>query len=225
MNLPRVIAHGLRAQLRQNETRLFLMALLFAIAALTTVQLGAQRTLDLLLAKAAEVNGGDVSISSRAPLSDRYAAHARERGLRVAETLGFPSMLFAGDAQQLADVKAVAGDYPVRGNLRVIFDETSAAATVGPPKSGEAYADSRLLQNLRLSLGDTIELGEISLRVVGEIAEDPDGNQLFAMAPRLLVGVGDARRAGLLGPGSRPSYRLLLSGSPDAVRERYSPHS
>jgi putative ABC transport system permease protein len=219
MNLRRVIVRGLRAQIRQSETRLFLAALLFAIAALTTVQLGAQRTLDLLLAKAAEVNGGDLSISSRAALPENFARAARERGLRVADSLSFPSMLFAGDAQQLADVKAVAGDYPVRGALRVQPAGGGEPAGVGPPASGEAYADQRLLQSLQIEAGDAIDLGEIQLRIVGEILEDPDGNQLFAMAPRLLVNVDDARRAGLLGPGSRPSYRLLLAGDGSAIRD------
>lgn len=218
MNLRRVIVRGLRAQFRQSETRLFMAALLFAIAALTTVQLGAQRTLDLLLAKAAEVNGGDLSVSSREPLPEPLGIAARERGLRVADSLGFPSMLFAGDAQQLADVKAVSGDYPVRGALRIRPIGVDELTTVGPPATGEAYADLRLLQSLGIEPGGTVELGEIALRVTGEIVEDPDGNQLFAMAPRLLVNIDDARRAGLLGPGSRPSYRLLLAGDGRAIR-------
>jgi putative ABC transport system permease protein len=218
MNLPRVIARGLRAQLRQSETRLFMAALLFAVAALATVQLGAQRTLDLLLAKAAEINGGDLSISSRSPLPDDYRERAVALQLRAADSLSFPSMLFAGEAQQLADVKAVAGDYPVRGQLRVLAAGADAPAVVALPAAGEAYADGRLLQALAIAPGDNIELGGIVLRVAGELVEDPDGSQLFAMAPRLLVGLDDARRAGLLGPGSRAGHRLLLAGGGEAVR-------
>lgn len=219
MNLPRVVVRGLRAQIKQSETRLFMAALLFAIAALTTVQLGAQRTLDLLLAKAAEVNGGDLSVSSRSPLPDAYAARAHALGLRVAETLAFPSMLFAGDAQQLADIKAVAGDYPVRGALRIRTAGSDAPQAAGLPLAGEAYADDRLLQRLDIEVGDAVDLGEVTLRIAGAIEEDPDGNQLFAVAPRLLVGLDDARRAGLLGPGSRPGFRLLLAGPPNRIRE------
>lgn len=218
MNLPRVITRGLRAQLRQNETRLFLAALLFAVAALTTVQLGAQRTLDLLMVKAAEINGGDLAISSRTPLPETFVEQARERGLRVARTLSFPTMLFAGDAQQLSDVIAVAGDYPVRGDLliRPLGSETDVAA--GAPASGQAYADQRLLQALVLAPGDEIELGQIRLRISAELIDDRDGGRLFTMAPRLLVAVADAERAGLIGPGSRPGHRLLLAGRGDAVR-------
>ena len=147
MKLRRQITRGLGTQLRQGETRLFLAALLFAIAALTTVQLGAQRTQSLLLAKAAEVNGGDLSLSSRAPLPAAFSEAARESGLRVADSLGFPTMLFAGERQQLADVKAVAGDYPVRGALRVRgIDGADQDAAI--PRAGTAYADARLLDAL-----------------------------------------------------------------------------
>ena len=219
MNLPRVISRGLRAQLRQNETRLFLAALLFAVAALTTVQLGAQRTLDLLMVKAAEINGGDLAIASRTALPDILADQAGERGLRVARTLSFPSMLVAGDAQQLSDVIAVAGDYPVRGELLVRPDGEAHPRPAGPPESGTAYADRRLLQALSLAPGELIELGEIQLRISAELIDDRDGGRLFTMAPRLMVSVADAELAGLLGPGSRPGHRLLFAGRTDAVRD------
>lgn len=219
MNLPRVVLRGLRAQVRQSETRLFLVALAFAIAALTTVQLGAQRTLDLLLAKAAEINGGDLSIRSRSELPAAFVDGAAERGLSSATTLSFPSMLFAGEAQQLADVKAVSAGYPVRGELRV-RDPGAEADRIGtPPAAGQAYADRRLLLALGIEPGARIELGTLELEVAAELVEDPDGSQLFAQAPRLLVGIDDARAAGLLGPGSRPSWRLLLAGRADAVRD------
>ncbi len=212
MKLARVIVRGLPAQFRQRETQLFLLALLFAVAALTAVQLGAQRTLNLLLAQAAAINGGDLSVSSRAPLPPEWQQAARERGLRTASSLTFPSMLFAGDHQQLADIKALAGDYPVRGALRLRLGDSRLQDAAPLPGAGQAYADARLLDALAIAVGDELELGELRLRVAAELLEDPDGNQLFAMAPRLLVGIDDATRAGLLGPGSRPGHRLHMAG-------------
>ncbi len=212
MKLTRVIVRGLPAQFRQRETQLFLLALLFAVAALTAVQLGAQRTLNLLLAQAAAINGGDLSVSSRAALPTEWQQAARERGLRTASSLTFPSMLFAGEQQQLADIKAIAGDYPVRGALKLRLANGTVQDSAPLPSTGEAYADARLLDSLAISVGDELELGELRLRVAAELLEDPDGNQLFAMAPRLLVGIDDATRAGLLGPGSRPAHRLHMAG-------------
>lgn len=220
MSLLRQIPRGLRQQLRQPETRLFLVALVFAIAALTTVQLGARRTQDLLVARAAEVNGGDLSLASRAALPDGYEQAAREHGLRVARSLAFPTMLFAGDNQQLADIKAVAGDYPVRGSVRVRGGD-GPEREAGVPEPGHAYADARLLDALGIAPGDRIEFGDLDLRIAGELLEDPDGAQLFALAPRLLVHLDDAHRAGLLGPGSRASHRLLFAGEAAAVH-RYA---
>lgn len=218
MKLGRVIVRGLPAQWRQGETRLFLVALMFAVAALNAVQLGSQRTLNLLLAQAAAINGGDLSVSSRAPLPEQWQQAARDRGLNTATSLTFPSMLFAGERQQLADIKAVAGDYPVRGTMTVRQADGSPRDPAPVPSAGEAYADARLIDALGIAVGDELELGELRLRIAAELLEDPDGNQLFAMAPRLLVGVDDANRAGLLGPGSRPGHRLHLAGERGAVR-------
>lgn len=220
MNLPRVIVRGLPAQLRQGETRLFLVALVFAVAALATVQLAAQRTLDLLQERAAAINGGDLRLSSRSPIPDDWQQQAAAMGLRSAGSLGFPTMLFAGERQQLADIKAVTGSYPVRGQLRVRLAGQDSDTAVSAPAPGQAFADRRLLQELGIGPGDDVELGAISLQVAGELTQDPDGNQLFAMAPRLIVALDDAHRAGLLGPGSRPGYRLLLAGPARAI-DRY----
>ena len=217
MNLPRVIVRGLPAQLRQSETRLFLVALVFAVAALASVQLAAKRTLDLLQERAAAINGGDLRLSSRSPIADDWRQQARAMGLRSADSLGFPTMLFAGEGQQLTDIKAVSGDYPVRGELRVRLAGQAADSVVAAPSPGQAWADPRLLQALAVDLGDMVELGAIQLRLAGEVIEDPDGNQLFAMAPSLIVAQEDAARAGLLGPGSRPGYRLFLAGPARAI--------
>ena len=147
MNLRRVAVRGLRAQLQQAETCLFLAALLFAVAALTAVQFGAQRMLALLGERAAAMNGGDLSVGSRTPLPETYAAEARHRGLAVAQALSFPSMLFAGEAQQLVDIKAVAGDYPVRGTLRVRAGD-GIERDAHAPAPGTAFADARVLDTL-----------------------------------------------------------------------------
>ena len=41
---------------------------------------------------------------------------------------------------------------------------------------------------------------------------EPDGGELFALAPRLLMTLQDARASGLLGPGSRARNRLMTAG-------------
>ncbi|HEV2680345.1 MAG TPA: FtsX-like permease family protein, partial [Rhodanobacter sp.] len=62
------------------------------------------------------------------------------------------------------------------------------------------------------------QLGGRDLIIAAELLRQPDGGELFALAPRALMSVADAEQAGLLGVGSRARHRLLLAGEPAAVQ-------
>jgi putative ABC transport system permease protein len=79
------------------------------------------------------------------------------------------------------------------------------------------YAEQRLLGALNLKPGDTLPVGNLTLRIAGEIVREPDGGELFALAPRLLMTLQDARASGLLGPGSRARNRLMTAGDDAAI--------
>jgi putative ABC transport system permease protein len=86
------------------------------------------------------------------------------------------------------------------------------------PGTGTVWVDARMLQNLGIDIGDTINLGSSEFIVTKILAYEPDrGGDLFNIAPRVLMNLADLPATGLILPGSRASYRLLLGGEMDAL--------
>lgn len=96
---------------------------------------------------------------------------------------------------------------------------TQAQASSAPPP-GQAYADPRLLDALGLRVGEQLEFGAGHLTITGVLRAEPDASgELMQLSPPLLVNRADIDRAGLLGPGSRASYRLMFAGTPQAIAD------
>jgi putative ABC transport system permease protein len=164
-----------------------------------------------MLSSAGELIGGDVGVAARKEVPRELRAEADRLGLRSSEAADFPTVLFANEQSQMANVRAVDASYPLRGELRVRDGEGRERRAEAPPAGG-VYLEHRVLVALRLAIGDPITIGTTTVRVAGEIVREPDGGQLFSLAPRALVNRADVDASGLLGPGSRARYRLMVAG-------------
>ncbi|MEZ5557240.1 MAG: FtsX-like permease family protein [Pseudomonadales bacterium] len=200
---------------RSGELGLLLVALLVAVGTVTAVSLLVDRLQHALLSESADFLAADRYIGSSRPIPDEFRERATARGLRVSETLSFPSMVFAGDDRnQLVSVKAVAPGYPLRGEL-VVADEPFGAGHVTRllPEPGQVWLDSRLFPALGIGLGDTVEVGLARLQVAGVLLAEPDrGGSMYDLGPRLLMRLEDVPATEVVQPGSRIAYRLLLAG-------------
>jgi len=218
-----ILAQAWRMTLRDasaGELRLLGLALVIAVAAVTSVGFLADRVGAALVRDAARMLGADLVLESDSPVGEALADEAARLGLAAVRTWQFPSMAGAGDRAQLAAVKAVEPGYPLRGELR------TADAPGGPPRStpdgapapGTAWADAQLLAMLGADVGDELTLGDAAFRVERIIAYEPDrGMQFVNVAPRLLINARDLPATGLLAPGARVEYNLLVAGRPEAV--------
>lgn len=221
MNVLRHAARSLRREFAGGDLLTVFAALVLGVAAMTAVGTLVDRVMLALAASASEVVGGDLGVQARAGLPEEFALQARQRGLAVARRVSFPSVLFHGESSQMATVKGVDGAHPLRGRLRVASDNAGLLARdSGGPPPGEAYADPRVLAGLGVRVGDSIELGTRQVRIGGVLLSEPDASGgLMEMAPPLLVHHDDVDAAGLLGPGSRASYRLMFAGPAAAVED------
>lgn len=108
----------------------------------------------------------------------RRGWHRGGRRIRISRQWVFSTMAFAGGRLQLAEVKAVDDAYPLYGRL-----ETRPSRQM--PRPGEALVAPRLMAQLDLRPGDAVEVGDITLRVAGEVDREPDGGfSLLSSAPR-----------------------------------------
>ncbi|HBK57421.1 MAG TPA: oxidoreductase [Xanthomonadales bacterium] len=218
----RPLRHAIRAlrrELRSGELATLALALVLAVTVMTAVGTLVNRVTEAIASNAAELIGGDFGLAGRRPIDAAIEDRARALGLATVRMIEFPSVVFAGDRSQLAEIKAVATDYPLRGSLEIGPDLAGLERAPGPaPAPGTAYADARLLTALGLTPGDAIEFGDRTLIVTHRLHREPDsGSDLFQLAPRLLLNLADLEASDMLGPGSRASYRLMVAGPSAAV--------
>ena len=206
-------------ELRSGELRLLFAALAIAVAAVTAVGFFADRVRQALEREAQQLMGGDLVLIADHPLPERYAGEARQRGLVMAETLIFPSMVLAGEQAQLADLKAVSPTYPLRGRLSTSMRLGEAGVPVaGGPQAGEVWLDERLATALQVGPNDQVTVGRQRFRVAAILTLEPDrGINFFSLAPRLLMHLDDIPATGLIQFGSRLRYRLLFAGDEKTV--------
>ncbi len=205
---------------RAGELRILGIALLLAVAALTSVSFFTDRVARSMLSEANQLLGGDLLVVSDKPLSDTFVDTARSRGMRAIRTWSFTSMASSADGAQLVGVKAVSDGYPLRGRLRTAPALNAAdAETRLIPEPGSVWLDERATVALGVRTGDMISLGQLRLKVAGVLTFESDrGASFFAIVPRLMLNAGDLAASGLIQEGSRIAYRLHLSGEDAAVR-------
>lgn len=205
---------ALRRDWQAGELRVLAIALVIAVASVAAVGFFTDRIQLAMERQASELLGADLVVASANPLRPLIAEEAGRQSLKTAETLHFRSVVVAGEVTQLTEVKAVGPGYPLRGALQ-ISDQPFAPPRIATqlPAVGEVWLDERLLQILSLKVGDTVELGTRRFRIAQVLAYEPDrAGDLFSIAPRLLMNLADVPSTGLIQPGSRVEYRLLLAG-------------
>lgn len=210
--------------LRAGELRLLLLAVLLAVAALTSVGFFADRLKAGLQRDAGQLLGGDAVVVGDEAIPYASLQHARSLGLLHSQSLSFPTMARASDAQggqsKLVSLKAVQEGYPLRGSLRTrSANETFDQLTRDVPESGQAWVDATLLDALELRLGDQLLLGDSALQVTRIVVNEPDrGAGFMNFAPRVLINLDDVSATGLIQPASRVRYRLAVAGDDPAVQ-------
>jgi putative ABC transport system permease protein len=209
-------------QSRRASFRILFVALVLAVAAISSVGVFSARIEAALMRDASQMLGGDLVIESKRnveaapwlPVLDKpeYAS------LKQAQSVVFPSVVPSERVDLLVSLKAVNDTYPLRGQMTVRNaqgqDEKLAS---GPPK-GELWVDQGVLGSLDIELGDNIQVGEITRPVTRVILVEPDrGGGFVNFAPRVMMNMADLDESKLLGLGSRATWRIYFTGDKPAV--------
>ncbi len=210
--------------LRAGELRLLMVAVTLAVAALTAVGFFSDRLKGGLQRDARQLLGGDAVVASDNPTPAAFLEQARALGLKRVQTLSFPTMARAPDAQggqtKLVALKAVPSGYPLRGRLRVAdAPGQKQVVTEDVPSAGQAWVDAALLDALGLQVGDILLLGDGSFRLTRIIVVEPDrGGGFMNFAPRVMINQVDLTATGLVQPASRLNYRFAVAGEEQSVQ-------
>lgn len=214
----------LNRDLRAGELYVLIFALIIAVGGMTTVGFFTDRVQLALSRQGNQLLGADLVIVSDRPLPKHYTEKAIKLGLNTSAELKFPSMVVKGDNNILAVIKAVTKGYPLRGELRITDDVGKISQNKNDhvvnniPSPGSAWVGEKLAARLSLKKGDLIEVGDAHLVVASQITLEPDYSIGFInLGPRVMINLIDLPATGLMQPGSRVSYRLLIGGSAGLV--------
>ncbi|MFH2393230.1 putative ABC transporter permease subunit YbbP [Raoultella ornithinolytica] len=206
-----MIARWFWREWRSPSLLIVWLALSLAVACVLALGSIGDRMEKGLSQQSREFMAGDRTLRSSREVPAEWIDEARRLGLTVGEQLSFATMTFAGDTPQLADVKAVDDTYPLYGQL-----ETQPPGL--KPQAGSVLLAPRLMALLNLKIGDTLDVGDATLHIAGEVIQEPDaGFNPFQMAPRLMMNTADVAKTGAVQPGSRVSWRYKYAGTPQQL--------
>jgi len=206
-----MIARWFWREWRSPSLLIVWLALSLAVACVLALGSVSDRMEKGLSQQSREFMAGDRTLSSSRVVPQAWIDEARKQGLKVGQQLSFQTMTFAADTPQLASVKAVDDIYPMYGELQ----------TEPPglkPTAGSVLLAPRLMALLNLKTGDSIDVGDATLKIAGEVVQEPDsGFNPFQMAPRLLMNTADVAKTGAVQPGSRVTWRYKFGGTPAQI--------
>jgi len=203
-----------------GQLNMVMSALVLAVMVVTAVSLFADRVERGLNQQISSFLASDLTVRGGIEITEDYRSKAAELNLQTADLALFRSMVFAGDNNHLASVKAVAQAYPLRGEIELSDDLElgKLSKRSSGPAQGEAWVEARLFNLLDIEIGDKIEVGYLSLTVTHLIVNEPDrGTGFTAAGARVMISIDDLPASQLVRPGSRIGYRFLMSGDDRSI--------
>jgi len=220
LGLLKLASKQLLRERRTAELRILFFALVIAVASSSTIGHFAERLQGAMQLSAGEFLAADLILSGSEQALPEQLRLTINANLNSAQTLQFASMLATDQGIQLASVKAVDDNYPLRGTLRSSEQLYAEEISGGRPQPGEVWLDAELLTSLSLELGDSVEIGAASFTVTRIITYEPDrAGNLLSFTPRAMINLADLPATDVLQPGSRVRYRQLWSGDAQAIAE------
>ncbi len=220
---------------RAGQLRFLLVALIVAVAALSSAGFFIDRLRAGLNRDAHQLLGADLVVAADSQLPAAWREEAILRGLELSDTAVFPSMAQAGEGEAgrsvLASLKAVGKGYPLRGRVKVTTSADEANDSVGIaapdiPAPGTVWLDAALARGLDAQVGGTVRLGDATFRVAQLIASEPDrGTGFMSFAPRVMLRMDELASTNLVQVGSRVTYRMLAASKPGARADAASDYT
>jgi putative ABC transport system permease protein len=186
----------------------FSLAIVSGIAALVAIhslKASVQRGIE---EQAKSLLGSDLQISSRDPISDRDMAKLTALARNISRETSFPTMLrFPNGGTRMVQIRGIEGAYPFYGNVET---RPTDAWSKLPGESG-ILLEPALLDQFQAKIGDAVEFGNLSLRILGVVEKPaPRASRFSSFAPEAYVRLSDVSRSGLLGTNSMSSQQVHL---------------
>ncbi|MCY7295190.1 ABC transporter permease [Alteromonas sp. a30] len=208
---------------KRGELTVILLAIVLSVASVMSLSLFSERLQSALNERSAQFLAADSVLFSNAPASEEWLNKAHSLGLTTAAQTRTNSMAFAAESMSLVTVRASNSAYPLKGDIKVADTPFAAGeVTKNLPSVGEVWVESQLFETLGIALGESIDIGDASLKVSKVLVEIPDGGfSVFAINPRVLMRIEDLPSANILGPGARVDFVTYFTGEAEQLEQYY----
>ena len=137
-----------------------------------------------------ELMGADITMSASRAFSDQEMVKlSQAKGIdRKSLSVEFYAMLSHDDLSRLVQVVSVEDNFPLYGQLKGASYQDQTSASVNPCQNSQLWIYPELLPQLKLAVGNNVNLGRAQFKVAGFISRDPSatpGN--FSMAPKVFL--------------------------------------
>jgi putative ABC transport system permease protein len=209
--------HYTQQEYRQPHQKLLRWVQATLMVFIVTLTLSSSTIQQFLQGNLQNLLGADAVLTQKDKLSSKQLTSLANFSEEVVNTLQIDATLTFNGKWQRSKLKAVGRDYPLQGELLTSTSlQSPATVTIGGPRSGSIWLDSRLFGSLMLSIGDTIHLGEHAFVVSKVLIHEPDRlMEGHTVAMRAIVNIIDMDK--LAFPTDLIQHRYLVSASKSQI--------
>ncbi|MTI18281.1 ABC transporter permease [Rhodobacteraceae bacterium RKSG542] len=218
-NAPAGLGLAFRFALREMRAGLrgffvFIACIALGVAAIAGVASVSRTMTEGISSEGQSILGADLSFSliHRQANEGEWAFLKNQGTVSEVATLRAMARKPAEQKQALVELKAVDNLYPLYGTFELTSaDDLHALLTPVSGKVWNGVADPSLLSQLDLSVGDTVDVGRITVKIADAIASEPDKlSDGMTIGPRILISQEALTASGLVQPGSLVNYHYRL---------------
>ncbi|MEQ9052308.1 MAG: ABC transporter permease, partial [Marinoscillum sp.] len=198
----------------KGKLLLFVLAISLGIAALVGITSFRENLLQEINNQAKTLIGADIEIKGSEPLPDSLLLALYELAPEMSREVYFASMVYfpSTDGTRLAQVRALAGEYPYYGEIETIPVEASRKFQKGE----YALVDEKLMIQYNVEIGDFVKVGQQQFEIIGRLQKIPGQTEIGATAaPVVYIPYNHLDQTDLLQKGSRVNYLQYFQFHPE----------
>jgi putative ABC transport system permease protein len=193
---------------------LLIIALVLAISVTTALKFSNEQIQNAVTLQAAELMAADLVLSDQSAIEQRWKDQAAALHLKQSQVTMFNSMAHTESQFVMVNVKAIDAHFPLRGKLQLQPELHHAI------QSGEVWLSPRVMDLLRVKLGDQIQIADGTFKVTAKIQHDSNQELGFSgFSPTVMIAQQDIAGTNAIQVGSRIDYRLLMAGDVNNIQQ------
>ena len=196
---------------RRNLSRLllFISSIVIGIAALVAINSFSENLQADIDAQAQTLLGADLKIESNQKLPDSLSIELEEKSIEQSTMLQFVSMASfpkTGDTR-LSMINGLEGGFPFYGKLNT----TPVKAAQDFKNGKKALVDKSMLLQFKMSVGDSIKVGEVIFEIAGQLNSSPGAAGITSsVTPSIYIPMDYIEATQLIQIGSRVDYQTYF---------------